>query len=75
MHTERNAPYEMKSSAPTLERERVCAPPEKKRRICFVCTGNTCRSPMAAALYNYLHEKEDVLAYGLSALRGEEAEL
>ena len=28
------------------------AVPQKK--IIFVCTGNTCRSPMAAALYNHL---------------------
>ncbi len=25
-----------------------------KKRICFVCTGNTCRSPMAAAAVNHL---------------------
>ena len=63
----------MKSSAPVLERERTSAPPEKKRRICFVCTGNTCRSPMAAALYNYLHENEPTFAVsaGLSANEGE----
>ena len=24
------------------------------RRVCFVCTGNTCRSPMAAAVANHL---------------------
>lgn len=28
------------------------------RRICFVCTGNTCRSPMAAAVANAMAGKE-----------------
>ncbi|MBQ9806346.1 MAG: hypothetical protein IJW49_07565 [Clostridia bacterium] len=28
------------------------------RLVCFVCTGNTCRSPMAAAVTNALAEKE-----------------
>ena len=27
-------------------------------RVCFVCTGNTCRSPMAAAVANALAESE-----------------
>ena len=27
---------------------------DKQMRICFVCSGNTCRSPMAAAALNYL---------------------
>ena len=27
------------------------------RRICFVCTGNTCRSPMAAAVANAMEAK------------------
>lgn len=33
------------------------------KRVCFVCTGNTCRSPMAAAVYNFLHEKEGAAAF------------
>lgn len=63
----------MKSSAPVLERIRIETPPEKKRRVCFVCTGNTCRSPMAAALYNHLHEGEPTVAVsaGLAANEGE----
>ena len=27
---------------------------ERKKRVCFVCTGNTCRSPMAEAVANAL---------------------
>lgn len=27
------------------------------RRVCFVCTGNTCRSPMAAAVLNALEQE------------------
>ena len=34
-------------------------------KICFVCTGNTCRSPMAAALYNYLTQKKDTYAVSM----------
>ena len=30
---------------------------ENVRRVCFVCTGNTCRSPMAAAVANALAAK------------------
>ena len=42
-------------------------------RVCFVCTGNTCRSPMAAALYNHLYAKEGKSAFsaGLFASFGE----
>ncbi|NLE13930.1 MAG: hypothetical protein GX628_09700 [Clostridiales bacterium] len=28
--------------------------PLRPQKICFVCTGNTCRSPMAAAVLNHL---------------------
>lgn len=31
---------------------------EAPRRVLFVCTGNTCRSPMAAALYNDMVRRE-----------------
>ncbi len=30
------------------------ATPSDPRLVCFVCTGNTCRSPMAAAVLNHL---------------------
>lgn len=32
------------------------------RRICFVCTGNTCRSPMAAAVANAILKEHDQTA-------------
>ncbi len=46
---------------------------QKIHRVCFVCTGNTCRSPMAAALYNHIHEQEPTHAKsaGLAAMEGE----
>lgn len=54
----------MKSSAPILEeiteREPAAAPErteeKEKDLIVFVCTGNTCRSPMCAALFNALYQ-------------------
>ena len=33
-----------------------------KKKLVFVCTGNTCRSPMAAALYNHLFAKGEYFA-------------
>ena len=44
-------------------------------RVCFVCTGNTCRSPMAQAVTNHLAKKlgRDLTAFsrGLYALDGD----
>lgn len=31
-------------------------------KVCFVCTGNTCRSPMAAAVLNHYGNKYDINA-------------
>ncbi len=35
-------------------REGIKTEQNKPFRVCFVCTGNTCRSPMAAAVANHL---------------------
>ena len=41
-----------------------------KIKICFVCTGNTCRSPMAAAAVNRLYGDEyEAVSAGLYATR------
>ncbi len=38
-------------------------------RVCFVCTGNTCRSPMAAALLNdMVRSEQNANKYGLKAV-------
>ena len=45
------------------------------KRICFVCTGNTCRSPMAAAVANALAHAEGISvradSAGLYAVQGD----
>ena len=43
---------------------------EEKKIYLFVCTGNTCRSPMAAAVANHLLREKGILAIsaGLSVL-------
>ena len=45
------------------------------RRICFVCTGNTCRSPMAEAMANALAEQSalplEAFSRGLNAYPNE----
>lgn len=42
-------------------------------QILFVCSGNTCRSPMAAALYQSLHPDDKVGSAGLHASSGQPA--
>lgn len=49
-----------------------------KKLILFVCTGNTCRSPMAAALFesgltDEEREQYEVRSFGLAAFGGEPA--
>ena len=45
---------------------------ERERTVLFVCTGNTCRSPMAAALCNHNLKKRGYRAFsaGLYAIEG-----
>ena len=46
MTAERQAPQQNESNT------------SPKRRVCFVCTGNTCRSPMAEAVANALAQEQ-----------------
>ncbi len=39
-----------------------CPAESKKQKYLFVCTGNTCRSPMAAALFNHMFSDENLSA-------------
>lgn len=59
----------------TLIKEKVeTAVPVKDgvTKVCFVCTGNTCRSPMAAALLNHLGKgKYKATSAGLYANEGD----
>ena len=50
-------------TAGETEPEKESVDGEKTERlICFVCTGNTCRSPMAAAMFNFLFPERNAFA-------------
>lgn len=38
-----------------------------KNNVLFICTGNTCRSPMAAAIYNAMYPMKSASSAGLAA--------
>lgn len=40
--------------APETVSQKKRSPADQTLRVCFICTGNTCRSPMAAAVANHL---------------------
>ena len=47
------------------------------KKICFVCTGNTCRSAMAECIFKHICKQNQnnnfaISSYGLSAKNGEE---
>lgn len=54
---------------PELEREENCER-EHSAAICFVCTGNTCRSPMAEAVIKARGYK-NAFSRGIAAFEGE----
>ena len=56
-----------------FQAQRVTPDTQKIHRVCFICTGNTCRSPMAAAVYNHLHKGEPcrAISCGTAAADGD----
>ena len=49
------------------EAQQIMIPVPEIPVICFVCTGNTCRSPMAAAVYNHFAYKNKLDCRAVSA--------
>lgn len=47
---------------PSAQKEKIKTESEHGFKVCFVCTGNTCRSPMAAAVYNHLNKGSGKIA-------------
>ena len=66
-------PAESEDQRPEVETEPVQA--GQAGLLLFVCTGNTCRSPMAAALFNHFYAggKYHAESAGLAAVEGEPA--
>ena len=62
----------MQSSLIAPELDGIATDMPKGIKICFVCTGNTCRSPMAAATFNHLTKGSDkhAVSMGLYAYEG-----
>ena len=55
-----------------IKEEKSAFSPKDAIKVCFVCTGNTCRSPMAAALLNHLgNGKYEATSAGIAANAGE----
>ena len=71
MQTIEKAPHESSVSARTLSKEAFASVDTARARelYLFVCTGNTCRSPMAAALFNryFANDTRSATSAGLAA--------
>ena len=61
----------MEKTCTTDKENPIPTKPNAPLRVCFVCTGNTCRSPMAAAVLNHLGKGKYVAeSAGIMASRG-----